>query len=100
MGDAIFVSVGQLLSGQPRLGSAHLIRGFITSAKCTKALLNHSMRLGGLAGYLGRFAEQPIKWRSSTIFPERVAPNEWIVSGLVLNAGERGAVFRIGCEGR
>ena len=31
---------------------------------------------------------------------ERVAPNEWIVSGLVLNAGERGAVFRIGCEGR
>ena len=31
---------------------------------------------------------------------ERVAPNEWIVSGLVLNAGEQGAVFRIGCEGR
>jgi hypothetical protein len=29
MGDAIFVSLGQLQSGQPRLGSAHLIRGFI-----------------------------------------------------------------------
>ena len=29
MGDEICVSVGQLLSGQPRLGSAHLSRGFI-----------------------------------------------------------------------
>jgi len=29
MGDAIFVSVGQLQSGQPGLGSADLIRGFI-----------------------------------------------------------------------
>ena len=33
-------------------------------------------------------------------FPERVGPSERIESGLLVTAGERGAVFRIGCDGR
>ena len=100
MGDAIFVSVGQLQSGQPRLGSAHLIRGFIRKRQMHQGAAQSFDEARWLSRFWVGLLNNQSNGDARKFFPERVAPNEWIVSGLVLNAGERGAVFRIGCEGR
>ena len=53
MGDAIFVSVGQLQSGQPSLGSADLIRGFIRKRQMHQGFAQSFDEARWLRGFSG-----------------------------------------------